>query len=111
MSIKVLAFAAAAIVGTASFATASENYFSLNDKAAAGSSINLGVVRAASDGVVEIYDYRGGELGALLGTERVKAGANREVKVTVGAPPLYDVIAVLNVGGQAVAQSEIEIVR
>lgn len=111
MSIKAITLAAVALLGTATLATASESYFSLNSKAAAASSIDLGVVRAADNGIVEIYDYHRGEIGTLLGTAPVKAGANREVKVNVGTPPLFDVIAVLNVNGQVVAQSEIDIVR
>lgn len=109
--IKVLALSAAALAGTASLAAASSNYFSFKEVADASSTIDLGTVRAESDGIVEIYELRGGERGALLGTAPVMAGANSDVRVNVSVPPLFDVVAVLSVNGLEVAENVIDINR
>jgi hypothetical protein len=111
MSNKLFALATAALIGTSSVAAANIDYFSLNPTASAGSSIDMGVVRASGDGVVEVYELRGGELGALLGSQPVTAGANSNVSVSVGIPPRSDVMAVLRVNGEIVATNQIRITR
>ena len=68
-------------------------------------------MRAEGAGVVEIYDFSKGEVGRLLGTEAVNAGANADVRVNVGVGPSQDVIALLKVDGQTVAQNEYDIDR
>ena len=108
MSLKMIALAAATVAATASAASA-DNYFAFGDRLDNSSTLELGTVRAAADGVVEIYDGRFGDLGALLGTEEVMAGANSDVRVNVGHGPDADVIAVLKVDGQIVAQQEYEV--
>ncbi|PJI84534.1 hypothetical protein BC777_3595 [Yoonia maricola] len=108
MSIKSIALVAATIAATASFASA-DSYFEYNENLESGTVLDLGIVRAEGAGVVEIYDYGTGELGALLGTETVNAGANADVRVNVGANPKRDVIAILKVDGQAVAQRDYDI--
>ena len=67
------------------------------------------MVRAEGAGVVEIYDFATGEVGVLLGTETVNAGANSDVRVNVGSRPKQDVIAILKVDGQAVAERDYDI--
>ena len=108
MSIKMIALAAATVAAAASAASA-DSYFGFEDRLENSSTLELGTVRAAADGVVEIYDGRFGDLGALLGTEEVAAGANKDVRVNVGHGPDADVIAVLKIDGQIVAQQEYEI--
>jgi len=108
MSIKMIALAAATVAATATAASA-DNYFAFGDRLENSSTLELGTIRAAADGVVEIYDGRFGDLGALLGTEEVMAGANSDVRVNVGHGPDADVIAVLKVDGQIVAQQEYEV--
>ena len=108
MSIKTIALAVATVAATATAASA-DNYFAFGDRLENSSTLELGTVRAAADGVVEIYDGRFGDLGALLGTEEVMAGANSDVRVNVGHGPDADVIAVLKVDGQIVAQQEYEV--
>ena len=100
--------AAAAIASTASIASA-DNSFAFGDRLDNNSTLELGLVRATSDGVVEIYDHRVGKLGDLLGTQEVRAGANFDVRVTVGDRPDADVIAVLKVDGQIVATQDYDI--
>ncbi|MEL6958137.1 MAG: hypothetical protein AAGL89_04180 [Pseudomonadota bacterium] len=99
---------AAAAVATSFSAASADSYISNfvveQDR---DSLIELGTVRAAGEGVVEIYNYHGGELGALLGTEAVTAGANLDVDVNV-VRPTTDAIAVLKVGGEIVDTQEIE---
>jgi len=108
MSIKSIALVAATIAATASVASA-DNYFAFGERLDSGSVLELGLVRAESAGVVEIYDFSKGEVGQLLGTETVNAGANSDVKVNVGTSPKQDVIALLKVDGQTVAQRDYDI--
>ena len=108
MSIKMIALAAATVAATASAASA-DNYFAFGDRLENSSTLELGTIRAAADGVVEIYDGRFGDLGALLGHAEVAAGANKDVRVIVGHGPDADVIAVLKIDGQIVAQQEYEV--
>ena len=110
MSIKTIALAAATVAALGSAASAA-NYFDLGENLAAGSVLELGLVRADADGVVEIYKSVAGEPGALIGTETVHAGANTDVRVNVGATPQQDVIALLKVNGQTVVQRDYNIVR
>ena len=109
MSVKTLIAASALMASTATIASANYNYFSLVTDLDADTSLELGIVRAASDGVVEIYDYRGGEQGDLIGTTEVFAGANDDVSVDVLTPPQSDVLAVLKVGGEVVDMQVIDI--
>ena len=108
MSIKTIALAAATVAATASAASAT-SYFQYGETVEKGSVLELGLVRADMAGVVEIYDYNNGELGTLLGTEMVNAGANSDVRVNVIYPPLNDVIAVLKIDDQIVATRDYEL--
>ena len=110
MSIKTLAIAAATVAMTASVASA-DSYFSFGQKLDNSSTLELGTVTAAADGIVEIYEYRGGDAGRLLGTEMVNAGANGDVRVHVGSGPNFDVIALLKVDGQVVDSQVYDIDR
>ena len=64
-------------------------------------------MRAAGDGVVEVYTFHKGEIGTLLGSEAVMAGANLNVDVDI-LRPAVDAIAVLKVDGQIVDTQEID---
>lgn len=110
MSIKSIALVAATLAATASFASAN-SYFELGENLDSSSVLDLGLVRAESAGVVEIYDFSRGEIGELLGTETVNAGANADVRVNVGTGPQQDVIALLKIDGETVAQRDYNIVR
>lgn len=102
MSIKTIALAAATVVATATVASA-DSYFQFGERLESKSVVDLGIVTAESAGVVEIYDYRTGEIGELLGTEAVNAGANADVRVNLGVAPKADVIALLKIDGETVA--------
>ena len=104
---KTVTIAAAAIAASATFASADSYLSDFVSQQDRDSLIELGTVRAAGDGVVEVYTYHGGEIGALLGAEAVTAGANLDVNVDVPRPAT-DVIAVLKVDGQIVDTQEIE---
>jgi hypothetical protein len=56
---------------------------------------DLDLVRAESDGEVVIHDYRRGQIGEVLGSAPVHAGANADVRVRFGVQPRGDVIAIL----------------
>jgi len=109
MSTKIIAIALSALVGSATLAAADVNYFSVERVQDTSSRLDLGTIRAASDGVVEVYDYRGGSLGELLGTVPVYAGANGDVQVNVGTAPLGNVVALLTIDGETVATQRFEL--
>ena len=109
MSIKTIALAAAAAATLGTVAQADSSYFSYQDRLNDSAVLELGTVTSIGDGVVEIYDFHGGEIGALLGTETIRAGANADVRVPVGSAPDFDVIAVLKVDGQTVATRDYDV--
>lgn len=109
MSIKTIALAAAAVATLGTAATAEPSFFSYQYGLENGSTLELGNVTSQGNGVVEIYDFRGGEQGALLGSEPVFAGANSDVRVTIGQDADFDVVAVLKVDGQTVATRDYDI--
>ena len=110
MSIKSIALIAATIAATSTAASA-DSYFTFGERLDSSSVLDLGIVTSEAAGVVEIYDFSKGEVGALLGSEPVNAGANADVRVNVGVSPSQDVIALLKVDGQTVAQRDYDIVR
>ena len=110
MSIKAFAIAAVTLASTASVASAN-SYFELPRAQTPTSAIDLGIVRAAGNGIVEIYDYHTGTQGALLGTQNVSEGANADVRVNTGAPVRRDVIALLKIDGEVVATETYRIGR
>jgi len=110
MSIKTMIFAAAAVAMTASAASA-DSFFSFGETLEDRATVELGVVKAEAGGTVEIYNFAGGEQGALLGMTDVHAGANKNVRVNIGSHYLNDVIAVLKVDGKVVASQDYDIDR
>ena len=103
---KLLPLFAAALIATAGIASASDS-FGLNEVHSSGKLIEFGTVVATSDGVVELYEYQGAQQGRLLGSDAVHAGANRDVRVSVGVTAANNFLAVLKVDGQVVAQQVI----
>ena len=94
--------------GAATTASADTSYLTVGafDYVESGSSyIDLGTVRAASAGVVAIYDND----GTLLGSVPVAAGANSNVRVDLDRQLLNRATAVLEIGGQAVDSATIRI--
>jgi len=107
MTIKsILIAAAVAATGTSASA---DSFFKFQERLDDRSVLELGSVTSEGNGIVEIYDFHKGEIGELLGTEAVTAGANSDVRVNLGVPPRQDVIALLKVDGQVVAQRDYEI--
>lgn len=110
MSIKLLTAAALIAASTASVASAN-SYFGVVTTLDSANTLDLGTVRAAADGVVEIYDYRAGQQRELLGSAMVNAGANQDVRVSVPVAPRFDVIALLKINGEVVDSQVIDIDR
>ena len=108
MSIKTIALAAA-VAATAGAASA--NTFGFQESVEDRSNIELGLVTAAADGVVEIYNLQTGQQGALLGSTMVNAGANDDVLINIGNGFKTDVLAVLKVDGQIVASEAFDVAR
>ena len=97
-----------ALFATAGMASAS-NTFGLNEVQTSGKLIEFGTVVANGDGVVELYEYQGAHQGRLLGSDAVRAGVNRDVRVSVGVTAANNFLAVLKVDGQVVAQQVVRI--
>ncbi len=110
MSIKSFVLIAATIAATSTAASA-DSYFAFGERLDGSSVLDLGLVRSESAGLVEIYDFSRGEIGALLGTQSINAGANTDVRVNVGIRPTQDVIALLKIDGETVAQNDYRIAR
>ncbi|WP_368185116.1 hypothetical protein [Aestuariibius sp. HNIBRBA575] len=104
-----IAIALTATIAGASSALAN-SYFTLDANQDSGSTLDLGIVVSEVPGTVEIYDFRLGVQGKLLGTEDVHAGANRDTRVDLGSEPFGDVIAVLKSdSGQILATTDVDI--
>jgi hypothetical protein len=108
MSVKTIILAAAAAAVTAT-AGAADTYFENGKNLDGGDVLELGLITADSAGVLEIYDYHTGQQGKLVGTERLTAGANTDVRVDTGLPQTRDVIAVVKIDGQVVASKQFDI--
>lgn len=104
-------FTIAAIASIALASTASADAFTLNEGNVTGSTVELGQVRAAANGVVSLYDFHGGVQGALLGMQDVAAGANFDVRVKLGKRPINDVVAVLTIDGEVVDTQEFDAIN
>jgi hypothetical protein len=81
-----------------------DSAFSLDRVQDQGNLVELSNVRAEGAGVVEIYDFSRGEVGRLLGSAPVNAGANAEVRIALQGNPLNDALAVIRVDGNVVAE-------
>ena len=106
-----ITLATAAIVASASASIASadtpnniSNFVMEQDNS--GVQAELETVTATSDGVVEIYTFNQAELGSLIGSEQVQAGANLDVDINFNRTNT-DAIAVLKVGGETVDTQEL----
>lgn len=102
MSKFALAIATVASVAAASTAFAGSSFTFDAAQHQSGTVLELGVVNAPSQGVLEVYDYRLGEQGKLLATEKLHAGANDNTRVNLNYEPFGDVLAVVSAGGQVV---------
>ena len=86
---------------------ASANTLGLNEVQGSDTLLRIGTVVAEDTGVVEVYDLWAGQQGQLLGAEAVREGANSNVRVPLRFAPHGNVVAVLKVDGEVVAQQVI----
>lgn len=105
---KSLAIGFLAAMSFGSVASA-ESYFTCMNPLPKDALLDLGTITAEGEGVVEIYDFRLGKQGDLLGTTNVNQGANSDVRLNIGMPPMGDILAVLNVNGEVVASKVYEV--
>lgn len=80
-----------------------ESYFTCMNPLEQDALLELGTITSDGPGVVEVYDYHLGQRGDLLGTVDVNEGANADVRMNIGMPPLGDVLAVLTIDGEVAA--------
>ncbi len=104
---KSLTLAAGVVLATTTFAVA-ENAFPIGESFESTDLLELDVVRAEADGVLEVYDYHRGVRGPLLGSEEVRAGANTNVKVNFSNMVNRDILLVLKVDGIEVLMKQID---
>uniref|UniRef100_UPI00404898A6 hypothetical protein n=1 Tax=Yoonia sp. TaxID=2212373 RepID=UPI00404898A6 len=111
MSLKNLTLIASTVAATASFASAASagSFFEAGNAINNGPVLEIGYVQSDSDGVLAIYNYSAGVQGTLVGKTAVKAGANPSVEINADRVVAGDVIAVLEVNGQAVATKTLTI--
>lgn len=105
---KSLAIGFLAAMSFGSVASA-ESYFTCMNPLPKEALLELGTITSDGEGVVEVYDFRLGKQGDLLGTTNVNQGANSDVRLNIGRPPLGDLLAVLTVDGEVVASKVYEV--
>lgn len=108
MSMKIIALATVTALSTATLASAN-NSFAFGETLSDSTTVDLGTLNTTGAGMVEIYDFRGGEAGKLLGATEVHAGANQDVRINLNQNPQSTVVAVLTVNGQVVAEKDYRI--
>ncbi len=110
MKLKATALALVAAFAAAGTAQADVSYFSIDRQHGNSSNFELGLVRSAADGVIEIYENNGDVQGDLLGSTRVNAGANLNVKVDLGRTVhATELVAILRSGDTILATKEIDV--
>ncbi|WP_460275579.1 hypothetical protein [Celeribacter sp. ULVN23_4] len=93
-SLKTLSAAAlVAVAGSAAFA--GPNYIMPGSQNDLKNVASVDLVRADENSTLQVYDFHGGERGALLGSTDVNAGANTDVKVRLSSHPASSVEFVL----------------
>tara|TARA_R110002051_G_scaffold136488_1_gene209116 strand:+ start:11457 stop:11798 length:342 start_codon:yes stop_codon:yes gene_type:complete len=109
MSIKNLTLIAATLATTAAFASTASagSFFEAGNTINNGPVLEVGYVQSDSDGVIAVYNYSAGVQGTLVGKTSVNAGANPSVEIDADRLVVGDVIAVLEVDGQAVATKKL----
>lgn len=107
MTRKLIAFTLAAVSLAGAAAAQGPSYFALDAHIDRNNLVDIGPVTAAADGVVELYDIDGNFLGAA----EVQQGANADVRINVGHPPVTDVRAELKIGGTVVATQDFDWAR
>lgn len=108
---SILALAAALTLGSAISASAFTAFFAEQQTQQASDFVTLGDFNAPGAGTVEIFDYRLGTMGDLLGTANVTEGANSDVRIELSTKPEGNVVAVLKVGDETIGMEMIRILQ
>lgn len=106
-------FALALLAGATCVApsASAENYVSQATLQGSRTLVEFDVVTSDADGIVEVYDFSTGTLGALLGSKLIHEGANPDVRVSLVPPPFSKAVAILRIGADPVASQEMEFHR
>ncbi|ARO14006.1 hypothetical protein BVG79_00654 [Ketogulonicigenium robustum] len=99
----------AAVVGTASIAAQPGGFFQTADKIEPGKGLTFDVVNASSPATLEVYTSNGGELGQLVSSQEVGAGATADIRLISTKVPASDLIAQLKINGDVVDSKLIEL--
>ena len=101
-------FTLAIALTTASIATA-DTYFGNGTTLEASDMLALGLVTSDRAGTVEVYDFHTGTIGPLLGTQDIHVGANTDVRVRTGLPVNQNVLVVVRVDDQIMAEKVFDV--
>jgi hypothetical protein len=102
MNIKSLVLAT--VISTFGAVSASADaHVSFSNYLESSSVLELGLITMDEPAILEIYDYIGGQQGAMLGSVELNQGANSDVKVNVGVAPRQDVLAVIKTDGKVIS--------
>jgi len=107
---KTLIGLALAILAGSTTLAAADTFFTLSDVQERDGIVELGTISTDEDGTVRIYSMDGGEKGALLGYEALRAGANSDTNVPLASTPRVSAVAELVVDGAVVATQRIRFV-
>lgn len=109
MSRTFLSIAALTMALTGATFAQADTYFENGSTLTRGDILDLGLVTSDGQGQVEVYDYHTGTIGALLGAEDIHQGANTDVRVSTRYPVNRDVLVVVRVDGEILAEKAFDI--
>ena len=76
--------AAAATIALAGSTAFAQDYFTLQDKIDDQNVVTIDSVTSSMDGMLVAFDYTGGEVGEMLGSAPIVAGANQDTQINLG---------------------------
>ena len=85
--------------------------FTLSDVQRRDGSVEFGTISTDSDALIEVYSFRNGVKGPLLGWEALLAGANSDTKVPLVSTPWTTALTVVLVDGEVVASPRLRFVE
>lgn len=107
---KTLIGLALAVLAGSTTLAAADTFFTLSDVQERDGIVEFGPISTDGNGIVQIYSTDGGEKGALLGYEALRAGANSDTIVPLASTPRVSALAEIVVGGEVVATQRIRFV-
>lgn len=99
-----LPLALVALMGSAGLAAAQTDMIGeVTTQARADQFVTISRVETTAAGMVQVYDYMDGKIGAFLGETPVQSGLSTDVRVPLEVRPEHEAVAVLKVDDQVTA--------